>query len=212
MMHWPVGTVHYLFKPEGSGRDYVTSPILKPFEDAGLREDMIVLYGMDSNVGSGQGGGHEAGTPMATTGASCPGTRSMVERKTMPRRVDRRSIKSSSNMSRRYKGRVSATLTRFVTRGSIRWRRRLSAFRTATRRVRLPRLVAEAGGQITENVPLLPELSPAQLYMQLFSEFMPGGSTSSNQEAAAKALVYRKSVLDYSLNELGADQRFGAAK
>ena len=54
MMHWPVGTVRYRYLPQGSGRAYVTSPILKPFEDAGLREDMIALYGLTTaDIGGG---------------------------------------------------------------------------------------------------------------------------------------------------------------
>ncbi|HEU5073770.1 MAG TPA: hypothetical protein VFU02_06345, partial [Polyangiaceae bacterium] len=41
MTHWPVGTIRYHFLPTGSGTTYTTSRILQPFEDAGLREDMI---------------------------------------------------------------------------------------------------------------------------------------------------------------------------
>jgi hypothetical protein len=46
-----------------------------------------------------------------------------------------------------------------------------------------------------------------QLYADLFSNFMPGGSTPSNKEAAMKALRMRKSVLDYTLSELGELKR-----
>jgi hypothetical protein len=58
------------------------------------------------------------------------------------------------------------------------------------------------GTMLTENVPLLPELKPAQLFTKLFSGFMPGGATPGNMEAANKALYARKSVLDYCLREL----------
>src|SRR5690606_32823478 len=61
---------------------------------------------------------------------------------------------------------------------------------------------ARPGGQITEYTPLLPQLSPAQLYASLFTGFMPGGDTDANREAALRALRMRKSVLDYSLDEL----------
>ena len=37
--HFPVGTARAKFVPGGSGSTYTTSPILKPFEDAGLRSD-----------------------------------------------------------------------------------------------------------------------------------------------------------------------------
>src|SRR6185369_11954624 len=77
LTHWPVGTVRTQWLPTGTGTGYTTSPILKPFEDAGLREDMIALYGLShSGINTGGGGGHEAGTPMMSTGANCPGTRS----------------------------------------------------------------------------------------------------------------------------------------
>ena len=57
------------------------------------------------------------------------------------------------------------------------------------------------GGQVTENTPLLPTLSPLQLYKKLFSGLMPGGGTGSVNDMA-KLLKARKSVLDYSLSEL----------
>jgi len=73
-----------------------------------------------------------------------------------------------------------------------------------TREIAAARVAGGCGsGKITEAVPLLPELSPVQLYMQLFGGFMPGDPTD-NQEALQRALVMRKSVLDYSLDELGA--------
>jgi hypothetical protein len=68
-----------------------------------------------------------------------------------------------------------------------------------------------SGGMLTENVPLLPELSPAQLYMQLFSGFMPGGSSEANLDELQRALVLRKSVLDYSLEELNQIERLAPA-
>ncbi|HEY8942874.1 MAG TPA: hypothetical protein VIM73_01375, partial [Polyangiaceae bacterium] len=64
VLHWPLGTIQYLFTPQGSGTAYVTSPILQPFETAGLREEMIVLNGLrfDPSITGGGGGGHEGGT------------------------------------------------------------------------------------------------------------------------------------------------------
>src|SRR5690606_8686655 len=61
----------------------------------------------------------------------------------------------------------------------------------------------QSGGMITENIPLLPTLSPIQLYSNLFSGFMPGGDTPGNVEALRRSLVARKSVLDYASAELG---------
>jgi hypothetical protein len=57
------------------------------------------------------------------------------------------------------------------------------------------------GGNVTEATPLLPELSPLQLYLSLFSEMMPG-DPAGNQDELLKAVKMRKSVLDFSLREL----------
>lgn len=201
MTHWPVGTVHYRFKPQGSGRDYTTSPILQPFEDAGLREDMIILYGMDSNVGSGQGGGHEAGTPMATTGARCPGTRAnggeADDAAAGGPSFDQIFLENVPELQRPGVGYANAICDA-----------RVDSLETSTQCLsygHTRRSIAAArpeGQQIEENIPLLPELSPVQLYMRLFSGYMPGGATEENMEQVANALVFRKSVLDFSLNEL----------
>jgi hypothetical protein len=201
MTHWPVGTVHYRFKPTGSGRDYVTSPILQPFEDAGLREDMIILYGMDSNVGNGQGGGHEAGTPMATTGASCPGTRAnggeADDAAAGGPSFDQIFLENVPELQTPGVGYANAICDARV--DSLETSTQCLSYGYTQRSIAAAR---PANSNITENVPLLPELSPAQLYMQLFSGFMPGGDTEANMEQVANALVLRKSVLDFSMNEL----------
>jgi hypothetical protein len=202
MMHWPVGTVHYWFKPTGSGRDYTPSRILQPFEDAGLREDMIILYGMDSNVGNGQGGGHEAGTPMATTGAACPGTRANGGEEDDAAAggpsFDQIFLKNVPDLQTPGVGYANAICDARV--DSLETSTQCLSYGYTKRSIAAAR--GGSGGQIEENVPLLPELSPAQLYMQLFSNLMPGGATPGNQEAVANALVMRRSVLDYSLGEL----------
>src|SRR5690606_1102463 len=66
---------------------------------------------------------------------------------------------------------------------------------------------AVPGGNTTEHTPLLPTLSPAKPYAELFSSFMPGGNSPSNQETAIKPLRLRQSVLDYSLGELAELKR-----
>ena len=76
VMFWPGGTIRYYFEPAGTGTDYTTSRILQPFEDAGLRDDLIVLYGLAARgIDAGCGGGAESGTVMAVTGTHVPGTR-----------------------------------------------------------------------------------------------------------------------------------------
>ena len=92
MTHWPVGTQKYWFCPVAvgsnpnpalptlptiapNGTNWDFSRILKPFGDAGLKNDMIVLY----NLNSGSVGVRRrprGGTPQSSTGARTPGTRS----------------------------------------------------------------------------------------------------------------------------------------
>ena len=60
--HHPVGTCRYAWAPTGSGTTYTQSRILKPFEDAGLRDDMIIIDGLNMDGIGGPGGGHEKGT------------------------------------------------------------------------------------------------------------------------------------------------------
>src|SRR5690349_13671819 len=82
MTHWPVGTLKWAFlpndgaKPNGVGSITKYSQILQPFADAGLQNDMTLIWGLRDVGATNGGGGHEAGTPMTTTGADCPGTRS----------------------------------------------------------------------------------------------------------------------------------------
>ena len=44
--HWPVGTIQYHYLPAGGTRDFTMSRILMPFETAGLREDLVILFGL----------------------------------------------------------------------------------------------------------------------------------------------------------------------
>ncbi len=207
MTHWPVGTVRYHFLPQGTGTDYTTSRILQPFEDAGLREDMIVLYGLTMNgIDAGCGGGHESGTPMMTTGANVPGTRSnggeaddgaaggpsfdqiFLERVPELRKGD---LKPYANAICDARVDSQETSTQCLSYGYT------------TRSIAAARVAGGCGtGQITEAVPLLPELSPVQLYMQLFGGFMPGGPDPGNNEAMIAGLVAGKSVMDYCIDEL----------
>jgi hypothetical protein len=85
MMHWPVGTIRNQFIPTGTGTAYTTAKdagsrgpgyIISPFDTPELRPQTIIMHGFNMQGISGQGGGHEDGTPFATTGANSPGTRS----------------------------------------------------------------------------------------------------------------------------------------
>jgi len=203
LMYWPVGTVPSSFRPMGTGRDYTTSPILQPFEAAGLREDMIVLYGLsDKGLITTGSGGSEGGVVLRTTGANIPGTRENGgERDDAVAggpSFDQIFLKNVARLSPlgsapKYvnaigDARVDSHETSCV----------CLSYDYATRSTPS----ATPGGSITENTPLLPELSPARLYAQIFAGFMPGGATDANQQELRRALQLKKSVLDYALTEL----------
>jgi hypothetical protein len=209
MTHWPVGTIRYHFLPTGSGSTYTTSRILQPFEDAGLREDMIVLYGLHfRGIDQGCGGGHESGTPMMSTGASVPGTRANGGE-------EDDGVAGGPSFDQIFLNHVPGLQTPGIGYANAICDARVDSQETSTqclsygytsRTIDAARVPGNncAGGTIKEAVPLLPELSPLQLYMQLFGGFMPGNPDSNDQEAVKRALVMRKSVLDYSLDELAA--------
>jgi hypothetical protein len=211
MTHWPVGTVKYLFLPNGggapSGVGSITefSGILKPFETAGLGPDMSLIWGLRDTGNSGGGGGHEAGTPMTTTGTSCPGTRQnggegddgvaggpSWDQVFLEETLDDAAAGTSS-LKRPGIGYVNAICDERI--DSQETSTRCLSYGYQTQQIQS----VNPGGTITEHVPLLPELSPAQLYMKLFTGFMPGGATPGNMETAKRALQGRKSVLDYCM-------------
>lgn len=203
MTHWPVGTLEYWFRPSGgSSTTYSPTRILQPFEDAGLRDDMIVFWGFNQDSGSGQGGGHESGTPMMSTCARCPGTR---ENGGEPDdgcaggpSFDQIFLRSIPALQTPGAGYVNAIADARV--DSQETSTQCLSYSYDTRQIQS----ARPGGNITENVPLLPELSPLQLFNNLFSGFMPTNPSepNANQEAVLQALVNRQSVIDHSLSEL----------
>src|SRR5690606_21612873 len=201
MTHFPVGTLRVRFLPTGMGSSYVASPIIQPFEDAGLREDMTVFYGFsDGHLNCPGGGGHEAGTPFTTTGCGAPGTRQNGgegdDGVGGGPSFDQVFLKNVPELAREGVGYVNAICDARV--DSNETSTQCLSYSYTTRSI----ASAVPGGNINEYTPLLPQLSPAQLYAGLFSSFMPGGPTDANQEAALRALRLRKSVLDYSLTEL----------
>lgn len=197
--HWPVGTIRTQWVPTGSGMTYTTSPILKPFEDAGLREDMIALYGLQhTGIKDGAGGGHEAGTPMMSTGADCPGTRDNGgeddDAVAGGPSWDQILLKRIPELQRPGQGYANAICDSRI--DSYETSTRCLSYSYSTRSI----VSARPGGSITEHVPLYPVLSPLSLYTALFQGFMPGGAMTD--ETALRALRARKSVLDYALSEL----------
>jgi hypothetical protein len=206
LTHWPVGTLRQRFLPEGTGAAYKASPIIQPFIDAGLRADMSVFYGFsDGHLRCPGGGGHEAGTPFTTTCASAPGTRQNGgegdDGVGGGPSFDQVFLKNVPELQRPGQGYANALCDARV--DSNETSTQCLSYSYTTRSI----ASASPGGNITECTPLLPRLSPVQLYADLFSNFMPGGNTPANQETAVKALRMRKSVLDYTLSELGELKR-----
>jgi hypothetical protein len=215
MGHWPVGTLKWAFLPNGgqkpSGVGTITqfSEILKPFETAGLKDDMSLIWGLYEKGSRGGGGGHEAGTPMATTGAICPGTRQNGGEgddgvaggpswdQILLTEVKDDAASGAVRLKQPGIGYANAICDQ-----------RIDAQETSTRCLsygyQTQSITAATGGKITENVPLLPDLKPAQLFAKVFANIMPGGPTPTNTAAATQALYERKSVLDYCMRELSA--------
>ncbi len=202
LWHFPLGTMRYRFLPEGTGDTYTPSLLSQPFEDAGLRQDMTIFYGFsDAHLTVPGGGGHERGTVFTTTCCSAEGTRAnggeaddavaggpsfdQIFFDKVPGMKDGGAVYANAICDARVDSNETST--------------QCLSYAYDTRSVSSATV---AGESITENVPLLPELSPAALYAQLFSGFMPGGANEANQERALNALLMRQSVLDYSLAEL----------
>jgi hypothetical protein len=221
MMHWPSGTIRTQFVPMGTGMSYVTSPaaeggtgatnngagyIISPFDTPELRPETIILYGFNmSGISSGQGGGHESGTPMATTGANCPGTRDNQGEDddgcAGGPSWDQIMLKNVPALARRN---PDGTVIGKGYYNSI-CDSRIDSYETSTRCLsysheRQQIQSARPGGMITENKPLEPTLSPLTAFNDLFSGFVPGGGMTD--EAALRLLKHRRSVLDYSRREL----------
>jgi hypothetical protein len=196
---WPIGTIPYHYLPTGSGRDFTMSRILMPFEERGLREDLVILFGLThSPMGSTSGGGAEAGTVMMMTGQRSPGTRSnggeSDDSVAGGPSFDQIFLKHVPALARPGRGYANAI-------GDA----RVDSFETSTQCLSYSHVTREitaafpSGGTIVEHVPLLPTLNPIDFYTELFGSFVPGGTTSDQM---SKLIRLRKSVLDGTLGQL----------
>jgi hypothetical protein len=221
MMHWPSGTLRTQFVPNGTGMSYTTSPapegssaatnrgagyIISPFDTPELRPLTTILYGLTTGSMSGRGGGHEDGTPFATTGSNSPGTRQnggeTDDGCAGGPSWDQILLKNVPELSRR-----SADGT-IIGRGYYNTicDARIDSYETSTRCLsygytKVSVASAIPSGTIQENQPLRPQLSPVTAYNDLFSGFMPGGGPMTDMNAL-RLLRHKKSVLDHSLREL----------
>lgn len=213
-MHWPVGTIKYAFlpnggvKPNGVGTIDTWSPILQPFKDRGLDADMSLFWGL-RDFGQFNGGAHESGTAMSVTGTVCPDIRynagqpnDGVAGGPSWDQIILNDVKDDAST-----GAVSM-LRPGVGYANALCDERVDLLATSPRclsyshKTQVIAAGQAQGKMVTEHIPLLPTLSPAQLYMELFAGLMPGGSTPENMAAARILLLQRKSVLDLCLREL----------
>jgi len=221
MMHWPVGTMKNQFIPTGTGTDYSTSKtgqgpgyIISPFDTPELRPLTTIMHGFNMNGINGQGGGHEDGTPFATTGASSPGTRAnggeADDGCAGGPSWDQIFLKNVPELSKKNSEGVVIGLGHYNTICD----KRIDSYETSTRCLSYSHdkqsvNSARPGGTIQENTPLLPEMSPLTAYNDLFSGFVPGGTMTDPE--ALRILQLRKSVLDHSIRELIRLQSLGPA-
>jgi hypothetical protein len=203
LTHFPIGTYRQSFLPKGSQNDFTLSPILAPFES--LKNDMIVIYGLtDEHLQCPGGGGHEAGTPFTTTCASAEGTRANGGEHDD-------GVAGGPSFDQIFLKRVPGLKRPGLGFANTLADARVDSLETSTQCLSYDyqrrQIDAASGGKITENTPILPELSPSKVYANLFSGFIPGGNTDGNNELLIKQLKARKSVLDLSLRELDRLQK-----
>jgi Protein of unknown function (DUF1552) len=194
---WPNGTMRQRFLPTGGRMDFQFSPILEPFETAGLREELIILYGLSLHtLRAPNGGSNESSTVFACTGTNSEGTRQNGgERDDTVAggpSFDQILLKRSALLGSPNGGFLNTIGDERV------WSNEIST-RCLSYGYERQAIIANSGELITENVPLLPILKPLDAFVQLFSGFVPGGIGGAE---IAKTHSRRKSILDSSLREL----------
>jgi hypothetical protein len=164
------------------------------------------MHGFNMNGITGRGGGHEDGTPFATTGSSSPGTRQnggeTDDGCAGGPSWDQIFLKNVPALARRN---ADGTV---IGRGSYNsiCDSRIDSYETSTRCLsygytKVSITSAVPGGTIQQNEPRPPTLSPLTAYNDLFSGFTPGGGGMPDM-TALRLLKHRKSMLDHSLREL----------
>jgi hypothetical protein len=227
--HWPVGIVaglgDALWKPTSGSVG--GSPALKPFADAGLGADMTVLRGLTTPLGAG--GSREGGTVSLVTGIGARGTRAGQaegdDAYSAGPSFDQILLKNVAALQRPGSGYANSIVDSRTDWGEISTKCLSYSYESQA--------VNALSGPGTEAKPLPPEISPLMQYTKLFSGFVPGatgagGSGGGGQagsggggsgggpsqpvaDAMMKKLVGRRSVLDFSLDELNQLKRIAPA-
>ncbi len=206
MVSWPCGSIQQAFVPTGTGADYTVSDthggagyIIAPFATPELKPHTHIMLGFNMNGMQCPGGGaHEAGTPFSTTGANGPGTRANGGETDDGcaggpswDQILLNHVEDLKSGGRDYYNVICDS--------------RVDSYETSTRCLsygyrKQSIQAAVPGGQIMENEPLRPTLSPVTAYNDLFSDFQAGGAMTDVD--ALRLLKQRKSVLDHSQREL----------
>ena len=216
--HWPVGIVagqnEALWRPTSGSVS--GSPGLKPFADAGLGPDMTVIRGLSTPVGFG--GSHEGGTVGLVTGLAAPGTRSGEAESDDAfaggPSFEQIMLQEVPGLQRPGPGFANSIADSRTDFGEI--STKCLSYSTEFQ------AVSAAIGAGPEAKPLPPLISPFDQFTNLFSGFVPGtagtggggggqaggagggggGAPPPVADATLKKLVGRRSVLDFSVEEL----------
>jgi len=199
VVHHPVGTVRTGWLCQGSGTTFTFSEILKPFETAMLKGDMIILDGINMASTPGPGGGHEKGTVVMATGAPTKWTRTgqteTDDAMAAGPSIDQLLLSTSPKLQGTSFKSIQALCDDRIDHQEI-------SCRCITYDIVQRPQPGIAGAGVTgasyENTPMRPTLRPLELYTRVFGTVMPGGTT----DALARARAAKKSVLDFSLREL----------
>jgi Protein of unknown function (DUF1552) len=201
LTHTPVGTIRPLWLCTGAGTAFTFSPILKPFEDAGLKNDIIIIDGLNMDVIPGPGGGHEKGSVVMATASPTKWTRTGQTETDDPMAagpsVDQLMISKLPTLSDRPFKSLQALCDDRIDHQEISCRCLTYDLLTQPK----PGIPGNGGvdNAAYENIPIRPYLKPLDLYNRVFGTMMPGGV---NEAALARARAAKKSVLDFSLREL----------
>jgi hypothetical protein len=222
--HWPNGIVagsgDALWKPTAGSVG--GSPGLKPFADMGLGPDMTVLRGLSTPTGAG--GSHEGGTVSLVTGVMPQGTRSGQQESddayAAGPSYDQLLLRDAAALRAPGPGYANSIADARTDFGEI--STKCLSYSTEIQ------TVEALSGPGREAKPLRGTVSPFSQYTNLFSAFVPGtGSAGAGggggaggsapqpvADAMLKKLVGRRSVLDFTAEELRQVKRLapGAAR
>jgi hypothetical protein len=201
LTHHPVGTIRPMWLCTGSGTNFTYSTLLKPFETAGLRNDHIIIDGLNMDVIGGPGGGHEKGSVVMATASPTKWTRTgqteQDDAMAAGPSVDQLMLSKLPTLNDRPFKSLQALCDDRIDHQEISCR--CLTYDVMTQ----PKPGINASGAVEnnayENIPIRPYLKPLDLYNRVFGTMMPGGT---NDAALARARAAKKSVLDFSMREL----------